>query len=84
MLVLHSRVFTNGNSQAVRIPQEFKLNTSRIEISRNEDGDLVIHPLPEKRGQQLLDTLSAFDHEFADILEKDYDERLLPQERDEL
>ena len=27
-----SRVFMNGNSQAVRIPQEFRLNTKRVEI----------------------------------------------------
>ena len=37
-----SRVFMNGNSQAVRIPQEFRLATSRVEIFRNADGDLVL------------------------------------------
>ena len=36
-----SRVFMNGNSQAVRIPQEFRLDTNTVEISRNEQGDLV-------------------------------------------
>ena len=41
-----SRVFMNGNSQAVRIPQEFRLATSRVEIFRNADGDLVLHPVP--------------------------------------
>ena len=41
---LTSRVFNNGNSQAVRIPAEFRLNTDRVRILRNEQGDLVIHP----------------------------------------
>ena len=45
-----SRVFMNGNSQAVRIPQEFRLNTSRVEIFRNGDGDLVLHAMPADRG----------------------------------
>ena len=47
---LTSRVFNNGNSQAVRIPAEFRLNTDRVRILRNEQGDLVIHPLRAERG----------------------------------
>lgn len=63
-----SRVFMNGNSQAVRIPQEFRLDTSRVEISRNTDGDLVIRPIPADRGAALLQALQAFDEDFADLL----------------
>ena len=43
METLTTRVFNNGNSQAVRIPAEFRLDTDRVSISRNESGDLVIH-----------------------------------------
>ena len=57
MTTLNSRVFMNGNSQAVRIPQEFRLNTSQVEITRNKDGDLVIHAIPENRGTALLDAI---------------------------
>ena len=64
-----SRVFMNGNSQAVRIPQEFRLDTSRVEIFRNADGDLVLHSLPADRGAALLDALRGFDAEFVDLLE---------------
>ena len=64
-----SRVFMNGNSQAVRIPQEFRLDTSRVEIFRNADGDLVLHFLPADRGAALLDALRGFDAEFVDLLE---------------
>ena len=49
-----SRVFMNGNSQAVRIPQEFRFDTTRVEIHRNADGDLVLHPVPADRGAALL------------------------------
>lgn len=79
-----SRVFMNGNSQAVRIPQEFRLASSRVEISRNDAGDLVIHPLPTDRGQALLEALDGFDEEFIDILENDRLAQAPVQEREPL
>ena len=84
MPTLHSRVFMNGNSQAVRIPQEFRLNTSQVEITRNKDDDLVIHAIPENRGTALLNALSAFDNEFIDILEENYRTQPTVQEREDL
>ena len=84
MTTLNSRVFMNGNSQAVRIPQAFRLNTSQVEITRNKDGDLVIHALPENRGSALLDALSAFDDDFIDILEEDYRTQPTVREREDL
>ena len=74
----------NGNSQAVRIPQEFRLSTSQVEITRNKDGDLVIHAIPENRGTALLDALSAFDDDFIDILEENYRTQPTMQEREDL
>ena len=50
MDILPSRVFMNGNSQAVRIPAAFRLSTDRVQISRTPEGDLVIHPCPLRRG----------------------------------
>lgn len=69
-----TRVFNNGNSQAVRIPAEFRLNTDRVTISRNEWGDLVIHPLQTARGAALLDALRGVneaDDAFISALEAD-------------
>ena len=84
MTTLNSRVFMNGNSQAVRIPQEFRLDTSQVEITRNKDGDLVIHAIPENRGTALLDALSAFDDDFIEILEENYRTQPTMQEREDL
>lgn len=81
---LMTRVFMNGNSQAVRIPQELRLDATQVEISRNAVGDLVIHPLPADRGAALLQALQAFDTEFADILEADRHSQPEPQEREGL
>lgn len=37
-----ARVFMNGQSQAVRIPKEFRFNADEVFISRNENGDIVL------------------------------------------
>jgi antitoxin VapB len=82
-----TRVFMNGNSMAVRIPQEFRLDCKQVEISRNADGDLVLHPLPavdEPRGDALLQALAGFDAEFAGILEEDRRSQPQAEERERL
>ena len=79
-----SRVFMNGNSQAVRIPQEFRLSSSRVQISRNADGDLVLHPFPTDRGAALLDALNAFDDEFAVLVVAEQAEPSAMQDREPL
>jgi antitoxin VapB len=72
MPTLTTRIFKNGNSQAVRIPQEFRLDVTQVEISRNANGDLVIHPLPIDRDAALLAALNAFDDNFVNQLEQNY------------
>ncbi len=44
-------VFTSGNSQAVRLPKEFRVNTKTLEISRRGD-EIVLreHPTHGRRG----------------------------------
>ena len=68
MEILTTRVFNNGNSQAVRIPAQFRLDTDRVRISRNESGDLVIHPLRAERGAALLDALRAVGEADVDLV----------------
>ncbi len=68
MQTLTTRVFMNGNSQAVRIPQAFQLDVQQLEISRADNGDLVIHPIKPNRGDQLLVALTQFDEDFIESL----------------
>ena len=84
MDVLPSRVFMNGNSQAVRIPAEFRLSSDRVQISRTPEGDLLIHPCPSQRGQALLQALSSFDADFVEALEQEQKNKLPVQEREAL
>lgn len=40
-----SRVFDDGDGQALCIPSEFRLDTDRVLVCRTEQGDLIIRPL---------------------------------------
>lgn len=87
METLLSRVFNNGNSQAVRIPAEFRLDTDRVSITRNDAGDLVIHPLRVQRGTALMQALKALgevDDDFIAALEAEREAALPVQEREAL
>ena len=70
-----SRVFTDGNNQAVLIPREFRLETDRVEISRTPEGDLLIRSVSSRRGTALLEVLDGFDDatraEFVKALEQE-------------
>ena len=84
MHTLVSRIFLNGNSQAVRIPHEFRLSARRVEVTRTENGDLLIHPIQPARGDALLEALSGFDDDFIAALEAAHSEQLPMQEREGL
>ena len=84
MSTIVSRIFMNGNSQAVRIPQELRLDARKVEITRTEHGDLLIHPLSVERGAALLDALAGFDDDFIGALEADRLDRTEMQDRESL
>ena len=44
--VMTTKVFTNGNSQAVRIPRQFRLQDGEVCITK-EDDRIVIFPQPK-------------------------------------
>ena len=79
-----TRVFRSGNSQAVRIPTAYRLDTDRGSIELNDAGDLVLHPLPSNRGDALLAALDGFDSDFIAALEEAREQPQLPQDREPL
>lgn len=84
MDVLPSRVFMSGNSQAVRIPAEFRLSSDRVQIRRTPEGDLIIHPCPAQRGHALLEVLQGFSDDFVLALEQQKRDSLPIQDRQPL
>ncbi len=74
--MITTRVFKSGNSQAVRIPHEFQLDTAEVEIFRRDD-DLVIRP----KRKNLADAFRLIT-EMSDDFMQDGRKDDIPQERD--
>lgn len=72
----YARVFQSGNSQAVRLPKEFRFSTNRVEIFKRGD-EVILREHPSS-------ALAIFD--ILDQLPKDFmsqgDEESYPQERE--
>jgi antitoxin VapB len=48
-----AKVFTTGNSQAVRLPKAFRLDAKEVWISRNEaTGEIVLRPRLDERARR--------------------------------
>lgn len=46
---MEARIFQSGNSQAVRIPKEFRFDVSEVEIFKRGD-EVVLKPKPKNLG----------------------------------
>jgi len=53
-MIATAKVFTTGNSQAIRLPKAFRLESEEVWISKSRDGIITIQPKPKK------DELEAF------------------------
>ena len=62
-----ARVFKSGNSQAVRLPKDFKLDVAEVQVFR-QDGDLILRPL-QKTWQDYFDRGRRFSDDFPDVIE---------------
>lgn len=59
---METKIFQSGNSQAVRIPKEFRLDTDVVEIFRRGD-ELVLRPRPRTLGRAFA-LLAAMPEDF--------------------
>ena len=70
-----AKIFMNGQSQAVRLPKEFRFDTTEVYIRRQGE-DIVISP-KKPTWDDFFATESVFGEDFLNIREDTY-----PQERD--
>jgi antitoxin VapB len=57
-----TKVFRSGNSQAVRIPRQYRLDTDEVEIVRR--GDELVLRKPAKSLSQAFDLLAGLSADF--------------------
>ena len=68
-----AKIFQSGNSQAVRIPKEFQLEGTEVEIERRGDS-LVLRP-KRKSWKPLLESLKQFTDDFMESGREQPDEQ---------
>jgi antitoxin VapB len=73
----YARVFQSGNSQAVRLPKDFRLEVEEVEIAR--EGDAIILRPRVRQKQRWASLRAAVDRGFSD----DYLERGQEQPQDQ-
>ena len=61
-----ARLFTNGRSQAVRIPKEFEFPCDEVTL-RKDGNRVIIEPVRKRSLLELLTTLQPLDEDFAVI-----------------
>ena len=71
-----ARIFQSGNSQAVRLPKEFRFDTDQVEIFR-QGRDIVLRQMPTNAAA-VFDLLSSLPDDFM----ADGREDTPPQERE--
>lgn len=72
----YARVFQSGNSQAVRLPKEFRLDVEQVEIFR-QGNDIVLRQVPTS-ALAVFDLLTKLPDDFM----ADGREDTPPQERE--
>ncbi len=73
-----AKVFKQGNSQAVRLPKEFRFQESEIFIRKQGDAVLLI-PKKAARWQHLKSCIGKFKGDFARAPQQAFEERDWPQ-----
>lgn len=72
----YARIFQSGNSQAVRLPKEFRLKTDRVEIFRRGD-EIILRETPVNAAA-IFDALAALPDDYM----SDGREDTPPQDRE--
>jgi antitoxin VapB len=57
-----AKIFKWGNSQAIRLPKDFRFDTNMVEIFER-NGDLIIRPIPTNLGKA-FELLSSLPQDF--------------------
>ena len=70
-----AKVFKNGQSQAIRLPKEFRFDTDEVFVSKDGD-NIILFPKPKITWEEFFAK-----HEPCPDFELDRSDNSLPQER---
>ena len=67
MPTVTAKVFTSGNSQAIRLPKAWRLSTSTVQIEKTGRGLLILDPKAAARRVKALTKLYGSCPDFPEI-----------------
>lgn len=67
MSVITAKVFTSGNSQAIRLPKALRLTTDTVQIEQTGRGLLILDPKAEAKRVKALRKLYGSMPDFPEI-----------------
>ena len=67
MPAITAKVFTSGNSQAIRLPKALRLSTDTVQIEQTGNGLLIIDPKAEAKRVKALRKLYGSIPDFPEI-----------------
>ena len=77
-----AKIFNNGNSQAVRLPKEFRFEGKEVIVRKVSNGVLLI-PQDKNIWESWFDNLDEFSEDFTKVLEcRDFNQNT--QKREDL
>jgi antitoxin VapB len=71
-----AKVFKNGQSQAIRLPKEFRFDTDEVFVSKDGD-NIILFPKPKMTWGEFFAK-----HEPCPEFELDRSDNVIPQERE--
>ena len=77
-----AKIFNNGNSQAVRLPKEFRFEGKEVIVRKVSNGVLLIHQ-DKSIWESWFDNLDEFSEDFTKVLDgRDFNQNT--QKREDL
>jgi antitoxin VapB len=76
-----AKIFSNGGSQAVRLPKRFRVDASEVEIWQEGD-NLLLHPIKKPRFASWQEMFDAIDRRGSDLTIEDRQQPAEPDVRD--
>lgn len=81
--MLEAKIFTNGRSQAVRLPKECRFSDGTAAVYAQKIGDNVLLIPKEKKWETFLSSLDEFTDDYFQAMDSRGDD-IVPDEREEL
>lgn len=82
MIMLTAKLFTNGSSQAVRLPKEFRFNGTEVYVQKV--GSSVMLVPKDKAWETFMEGINEFSDDYLEKAEERPANMQLPEEREKL